>query len=75
MVFEAIGIKHVSQIQTHTCVFLQSMDSNDATFEVEKEVTAGTYTGGFFKDAKKECKNAENRWVFTGSISEGKLWL
>jgi len=51
------------------------MDSNDATFEVEKEVTAGTYTGGFFKDAKKECKNSENRWVFTGSISEGKLWL
>ena len=54
MLFVAFEVKNVSQIQTHTCVFVQSMDSNDATFEVKKDVTAWTYTGGLFKDGKSE---------------------
>ena len=28
------------------------MDSNEATFEVEKDVTARTYTGGFLRLVK-----------------------
>jgi len=50
--FVAIEVKNVSQIQTHTCVFVQSMDSNDGTFEMEKDVTARTYTGGFLRLVK-----------------------